>query len=95
MFPGPRRQPAAILSTIAPFSPDLFFDLFSVCLFFWGGQEGWGRLSLFCELCVYFSFCCVGILNDEALIFLPPWEICAIFKKHTGSGATLLPNFAC
>lgn len=48
-----REKPGAIRSTIAPFSPDLFFDLFSVCLFL--GREGdlgsrgcggWRSLSL-------------------------------------------------
>lgn len=45
-FPRVRSKPRAIHPTIAPFSPDLFFDLFSVCLFFWGGREEQASLSL-------------------------------------------------
>lgn len=54
LLPGWRRKPPAILSAIAPFSPDLFFDLFSVCLFFWRGGRGGGG-SAFSESSVFIS----------------------------------------
>lgn len=64
-------------------------------LFFRGGREKRGSFSLFRELCVYSSFCCIGIVNGKVLMFLPPWETWAIFKKYTGSCMTLLPDFTC
>lgn len=58
MCPGVRGKPRAIHSTIAPFSLDLFFDLFSVCLFFWRGRVKWGSGSLFWELCWFLLLLC-------------------------------------
>lgn len=77
-----------------PFIPQLLLSV-QICLLicflfvFSSGEEKRESASAFSENSVYFSFCSVGILNGEALIFLPLWETCAFFKN------TLAPVLNC
>lgn len=71
---------------VEPFIPQLLLSVqicFLICFLFVfsSGEERREGASAFSESSVYFSFCCVEILNGEALIFLPPWEACAFFKN--------------